>query len=63
MLPYSKIAAQIKEAREDLGLSQREVAKLAGVCQSTVSSFENGTRKRMDHQCLMAIASALNVNL
>lgn len=54
------IAERLKSAREDLGLSQGELAKRAGVSQSTIANFEAGTRH--SPRKLLAIAAALRVD-
>jgi transcriptional regulator with XRE-family HTH domain len=63
MSPYSGIAEQIKQAREDAGITQKELAALAGINQGSLSRLENGIRKRIDYQCLSAIAKALDIQL
>jgi len=46
---YSKehkyIVEQLKKAREGVGLSQEEVAKILGKTQSYISKIESGQRK------------------
>ena len=39
---------QVKQARAALGLSQRQLAKLAGVALSTVVAYERGQRPPYD---------------
>jgi DNA-binding XRE family transcriptional regulator len=39
------VAARLEKVREDLGLFQREIAKLIGVTEGNWSDFENGKRR------------------
>lgn len=54
------IAERLKEARDDLGLTQPALAEKAGVSQGTIGNIEAGLRKRP--RDLLAIAAALGVN-
>lgn len=54
------IAERLKTAREDLGLSQEQVASAAGVTQSTIGNIEAGLRKNPRE--LLAIAAAVKVS-
>lgn len=40
---------RLKECRESMGLSQRELAKLSGVCHANISRYEKGIRKAGGH--------------
>ena len=53
------IAERLKFAREELGLSQPELAKKAGVSQGTIGNIETGTRKQPRN--LLQLADALGV--
>ena len=53
---------RIKEAREDLRISQPELAKRAKVTKSAVSQWENGSTKELKADHLLAVAKALNVS-
>lgn len=53
------IAERLKQAREELGLTQPELAAKAKVSQGTIGNIETGLRKRPRE--LLAIASALGV--
>lgn len=57
-----QIAAALKRAREGKGLSQRELAKRAGVPQSHISKIEgNGVDLRLSS--LVSLAHALDLEL
>jgi transcriptional regulator with XRE-family HTH domain len=51
---------RLKEKREELGLSQGELAKRAGVSQGTIGNLEAGIRKTA--RALVSIAKALGVS-
>ena len=48
--------------REEKGLTQKELGRLVGVAEATISNYENGKRDpKLDK--LVALADALNVSL
>ena len=53
---------QLKKFREQLGLSQEELANIIGVRQSTVGMWENGFNKPR-HSTLLKLAEALKVSV
>lgn len=53
---------KIKSRREQLGLTQRELAKKVGMNQSRISEVESGERKQMSLKNLRAMARALGVS-
>lgn len=53
--------AVLLQAREDRGLSQEQVARLAGVTQSAVSKYENG-RLQPSGSTYKAICKALGIH-
>lgn len=55
--------SRIRELREARELSQRELARRAGVRQPSLSAIENGQAKRVDVVMLEDIAKALGVDL
>ncbi|MDR5800600.1 S24 family peptidase [Caballeronia sp. LZ001] len=55
------LADRLRSCRDDLGLSQTELAKRAGVSQSTVANIEGGRNQGSKH--LIDIAEALNVRV
>ncbi len=42
---FQEISASIAAARDELGLTQKELAKRSGVSQSNISKFENGSAR------------------
>ncbi len=59
---YEALARVIREAREDLGLSQRKLAEKVGRPSSSINKIESG-RQRVDVLELNDIARALRVGL
>ena len=55
----SPLALRIKELRSVKGWSQRELSRIAGVRQATVSHLESGNVKTVDLSILEKIAKAL----
>lgn len=59
---YARIAAQVTARRQELSLSQRELAELCGTTQSAIARFESGTRPpKLD--TLIGMAEALDCEL
>ncbi|MFN9913203.1 MAG: helix-turn-helix transcriptional regulator, partial [Pirellulaceae bacterium] len=56
------MSSQMRRLRKDRGLSQAQLAELAGVEQGTVSKIEVGSR-RGDPETLRKIAAALGVSV
>ncbi|WP_165973945.1 helix-turn-helix domain-containing protein [Marinitoga lauensis] len=56
------LGQRIKEIRISKGLEQKELAKLAGIGQSTFSEIESGKRIGIRTDILVKIAKALNVS-
>jgi transcriptional regulator with XRE-family HTH domain len=56
------ITLRLKELREARGLSQKALAKLAGVPQPTVNRIESGKRPNVGLAILEKLADALDVN-
>ena len=54
---------QIKTLRKERKLSQRELAKKAGLAQALVSFIETGTRESYSLASLKKIAEALDCDL
>jgi transcriptional regulator with XRE-family HTH domain len=53
----------LRQAREDLGMSQLELAKRAKVAQGYISDLEAGTKKNPGIVVLRRLAKALRVPL
>ncbi len=53
-----QVGSRIKKYRKSKGLTQKEVARLAGIPYSTYSNYENNNREPNEYQ-LRKIASAL----
>lgn len=51
---------RVKEIREELGLSQENLAKKSGVSRTIISGLESGTIKETSTKTLSKIADALN---
>lgn len=51
---------RIKEIREELGVSQENLAKKSGVSRTIISGLESGTIKETSTKTLSKIADALN---
>ena len=54
---------RIKERREELGMTQEELAKKSNVSRQTISNIENGRCDSVLTGTLMAIASALGTTV
>jgi transcriptional regulator with XRE-family HTH domain len=53
----------IRKAREDKGLSQRQLGKASGVDYSNISRIENGERSAPDVATLQRLARTLDVDV
>jgi len=54
--------AKLRQLREDKGLSQGQLSKLAGLGRNAVSRLESKARgKRIQHSTIVALAKALEV--
>lgn len=58
----ANIGLQVKHRREDVGLTQGRLAKLAELSRQTVLKLENGTIKDLSFQCVMAILIVLGLD-
>lgn len=56
------IGEVIKNRRKQLGLTQRDLAKIAGVTQATVCLLEKGGRK-IQYKTAISLANALDLEL
>ena len=57
-----KLGEVIAKAREEKGLSQRQLAKLVNINNSELSKIESGIRKEPNPKMLRKISSVLDVN-
>ena len=51
---------KIRELREQLKMTQEELADKSGVCRSTISALENDTAKATTTKTLVKLAKALD---
>jgi len=58
-----RIAYEIREARKHRGLTQRQLAQLAGTTQQMVSRVENADAPRVSLRTLLKIAAALDLEV
>ena len=57
------LASVVKNAREKLGISQRELSRRTGIDNNTVAKIEKGERKKPNVLSLRKISFLLNLNL
>jgi len=62
-LLYVDIATQLWELREDAGLSQRELAAMAGTTQSVICRMEDGNYRGHSVSMISRIARALGMRI
>lgn len=53
----------VKKRREELGLTQDELANRADLSRQTISSIENGTNRGVTSSTLTKIATALDTTV
>ena len=58
-----KVGAKVSHYRNEAGLSQKELADMIGVPQSTIARIEVGRQKQVRLEYLERIARVLNVTL
>ena len=61
-MDISIIGVQVKHRREDVGLTQGRLAKLADLSRQTIHKLENGTIKDLSFQRVMAILTVLGLD-
>ena len=54
---------RIKERREELRMTQEELAEKSGVSRGTISALENDTAKTTTTKTLLKIAASLNTTM
>mgnify|MGYP004589792045 CR=1 FL=1 len=59
----NKLNDYIKEKREQLGISQRELARRIKIDNSTISYIETGRIKKPSISILVKISEELNLNI
>jgi len=59
--PKYKATSKMKKIQEQRGLLSKDLAKLAGVTEPTISRFD--TQKRYDIDVLISVSKALNVTV
>lgn len=57
-----KIGVAIAIRREEIGMTQEELAKAVGVSKATISRWESGDISNMRRDRIQSLASALNVS-
>jgi transcriptional regulator with XRE-family HTH domain len=62
MTAVTPIRIRLKEVRESRGLTQAQLAELAGVGRQAISSIENGHTASIAFDVLEKLATALGVN-
>ena len=58
-----ELANVVKSEREKRGISQRDLARSAGIGNATISCIENGTATNINVKTLFAISKALGINI
>lgn len=56
-----KIGLQIKQAREEMGLTQQNLASSLGMSTSTINKLENGKLSSINTKLLRLIGEKLNL--
>lgn len=59
---YVEVGRRIRQARENLGISQQELASQVSLTRTSVTNIEKGRQKFLAHT-LVDLASALQVDL
>lgn len=54
---------RIKEVREELRMTQEELAQKSGISRGTISALENGTMRTTTTRTLAKLAEALNTTV
>ena len=54
--------AHVRKLRKELGMTQKELAKLAGVTQSAITQIEVGGTKKLKADTLLKMSAALKTN-
>lgn len=54
---------KLRKFREEIGMSQEELAKKTGVSRVTISMLETGNKKNITVNTLLKLAEALHKNI
>ncbi len=57
------LASVVKEAREKIGISQRELSRITGIDNNTIAKIEKSERKKPNVLSLKKLSSVLNLSL
>ena len=57
------LASVVKEAREKINISQRELSRITGIDNNTIAKIEKGERKKPNVLSLKNLSSVLNLSL
>ena len=57
------LAGVVKEAREKINISQRELSRITGIDNNTIAKIEKGERKKPNVLSLKKLSSVLNLSL
>ena len=57
------LASVVKEAREKINISQRELSRITGIDNNTIAKIEKGERKKPNVLSLKKFSSVLNLSL
>lgn len=57
------LASVVKEAREKINISQRELSRITGIDNNTIAKIEKGERKKTNVLSLKKLSSVLNLSL
>ena len=57
-----RVKLRVKELREEEGITQKKLAEMAGVRESTISDIVRGTRTVINFEHLGKIATALEIS-
>ena len=57
------LASIVKEAREKINISQRELSRITGIDNNTIAKIEKGERKKPNVLSLKKLSSVLNLSL
>lgn len=62
-LNQAQIGNELRKIRETRGITQSDLAKEIGACQTTISKIEGGKNQDMSLQMFLEICKKLNVSL